>query len=111
MAGIREQEGAEQAGNDLGFEPPKRAAAPPSKAAGGGTAKEADGGAREVGEPPGLTFVPPRRGVALPARDKKGRIATASSPRVPGPKRRTLKEAEPARPGLKQRLTAWIIDS
>jgi len=98
MAGIvREQEEAEQARNGLGFEPPKRAAAPPGKAAGGGTAEEADGGARDVGEP-GLTFEPPRRGVAFPARDKKGRIATASSPRVPGAKRRALKQAAPARP-------------
>jgi hypothetical protein len=112
MAGIsREQEDAEQASNGLGFKRPKRAAAPPSKAAGGGTAKEADGGAREAGEPPVLTFEPPRRRVALPARDGKGGTATASTPRVPGAKRRTLKEAEPARSGLKQRLTAWIIDS
>jgi len=101
MAGIREQEDAEQASNGLGFERPKRAA-PPSKAAGGGTAQEADGGAREVGEPPGLTFEPPRRGVALPGRDKKGRTARASSPRVSGAKRRTLKEAEPARPDVEE---------
>jgi hypothetical protein len=65
MAGIfRQREDTEQASNGLGFEPPKRAVAPPSKAAGGGTAKEADGGAGEAGEPPVLTFEPPRRRVA-----------------------------------------------
>jgi hypothetical protein len=70
MAGIfRQREDIEQASNGLGFERPKRAAAPPSKAAGGGSAKAADGGAREVGEPPVLTFEPPRRRVALPARN------------------------------------------
>jgi hypothetical protein len=108
MAGIRGQEDAEQASNGLGFEPPKRAAAPLSKAAGGGTAKEADGRAREAREPPILTFEPPRRRVALPARDGNGGPVRASSPRVPGGKRRTLKQAEPARSGLKERLTAWI---
>jgi hypothetical protein len=112
MAGIiRGQEGAEQASNGLGFEPPKRAAAAPSKATGGGTAEKADGGRGQFGEPPVLTFEPPRRRVALPARDGKGGIATASSPRVPGAKRRTLNEAEPPRSGLKRRLTAWIVDS
>jgi hypothetical protein len=108
MAGIfREQEGTEQASNGLGFEPPKRAAAPPSEAAGGDTVEKTDGG----GVPPVLAFEPPRRRVALPARDGKGGIATPLSPRIRGAKRRTLKEAELARPGLKQRLTAWIIDS
>ena len=112
MAGIsRGQEDAEQASNGLGFKRPKRAAAPPSKAAGGGTAKEADGGAREAGEPPVLTFEPPRRRVALPARGGKGGTAMASSPRVPGAQRRTLNDPEPAPSGLKQRLTAWLVDS
>ena len=102
MAGIREQGDAEQASNGLGFQRPKRAAAPPGEAAQRGTAERADGGAREVGEPPSLTFEPPRRGVALPARDKKGGGARVSRPQVPGAKRRTLKEAEPARPDAKE---------
>jgi hypothetical protein len=111
MGGIfREQEGAEQASNGLGFVRPKRAAAP-SKATGGGTAEKADGGRGQFGESPVLTFEPPRRRFALPARDGKGGTATASSPRVPGAKRRILDEADPARSGLKQRLTAWIVDS
>ena len=64
MAGIfREQEDAGQTSNGFGFEPPKRPAAPPSKAGGGGAAEEANGGAREAGEAPVLTFEPPRRRV------------------------------------------------
>ena len=110
MAGIfREQEDAGQTSNGLGFEPQKRAAAPPGEAARCGTAEGADGGAREVGEPPGLTFEPPRRGVALPARDKKGGIATASSPRVPGATRRTPKQAERARPDAEEGSAAEVI--
>jgi hypothetical protein len=108
---IRGQEEAEQATNGLGFKRSKRAAAPPSETAGAGVVGKTDGGAREVGEPPVLTFEPPRRRVALPARDGKGGIATASSPRVPGAKRRTVNEAAPARSRLKRRLTAWIVDS
>jgi len=112
MAGIsRGQEDAEQASNGLGFVRPKRVAAAPSKATGGGTAEKADGGRGQFGESPVITFEPPRRRVALPARNGKGRTATSSSPRVPGAKRRTLNEAEPARSGLKRRLTAWIVDS
>jgi hypothetical protein len=96
MAGIfREQEGAEQASNGLGFEPPKRATAPPSKAADGDTAEKTDGG----GVPPVLAFEPPRRRVALPARDGTGGIAAASSPRVRGAKRRTLKKPSPPATG------------
>jgi hypothetical protein len=109
MGGIfRQREDTEQASNGLGFAPPKRAAAPPSKAAGVGTAGKADGGAREVGEPPVLTFEPPRRGVALPARHRKGETARASSPRVPGAQRRTPKEAEPARPDAEEGSAAEV---
>jgi hypothetical protein len=112
MGGIfREQEGTELASNGLGFVRPKRAAAPLSQAAGGGTAREADGGRGQFVESPVITFEPPRRRVTLPTRGGKGATATASSPRVPGAKRRTLNEAEPARWELKRRLTARIVDS
>jgi len=112
MAGnIRGQEGAEQASNGLGFVRPKRAAAAPSKATGGGTAEKADRGRGQFGESPVLTFEPPRRRVVLPTRDGKGGTPMASSPRVPGAKRRTLNDPEPAPSGLKRRLTAWLIDS
>jgi hypothetical protein len=51
-----------QGGRDgLAFEPPKRAVGPPAEATDGATAEEVEGGAREVGKPPGLTFEPPRR--------------------------------------------------
>jgi hypothetical protein len=109
MAGnFREQEDAEQAGNGLGFEPPKRVAAPPGKGAGGGTAKKADGGAREIGKPPSLAFAPPRRGVALPAGGRKGATARASSSRVPEAKPRAPKQAEPARPDVEEDSAAEI---
>jgi hypothetical protein len=61
MGGIFRQQGDIELGrNGLGFEPPKRAAAPPGEAADGGTAENATGDARS--EPPGLTYKPPRRG-------------------------------------------------